>query len=182
MGGTWALWYALARPERIRRLVLLDAVPLLPGTRPPPPLRVMATPKVGEFLQRVAKPSPKMVVRMMASVGEGDTIVNDPDLIESLVATGNDPVASEVNLAELRAIISPFGFRRALRLQPEELRQLSVPTLLVWGDHDPVGGVKVAETIADLIPNAQLEILPAGHVPWLGNLDRTAELVSTFVR
>jgi pimeloyl-ACP methyl ester carboxylesterase len=32
MGGTWALWYALARPERVRRLVLLGAAPLLPGT------------------------------------------------------------------------------------------------------------------------------------------------------
>ena len=181
MGGMWALWYALARPERIRRLVLLDAVPLLPGTRIPPPLRVMATPMVGELLNRVVKPSPKAVVRMMASVGEGSTIVNYPDLIDSLVAAGSDPVASEVNLAELRAIMSPFGFRSAVRLKPEELRQLSVPTPVVWGDHDPVGGVKVAEAIADLIPSAQLEILPAGHVPWLGNPDRTAELVSRFV-
>jgi pimeloyl-ACP methyl ester carboxylesterase len=53
---------------------------------------------------------------------------------------------------------------------------------LVWGDHDPVGTVDVAEAIAGLIPNAQLEVLTAGHVPWLGNLDRTARLVSAFVR
>src|SRR6266508_2637254 len=59
MGGTWALWYALARPERVRRLVLLGAAPLLPGTRVPPPLRVMATPKIGELLQRM-KPNAKM--------------------------------------------------------------------------------------------------------------------------
>jgi pimeloyl-ACP methyl ester carboxylesterase len=43
MGATWALWYALARPERVRRLALLGSAPLLPGTRPPVPLRVMAT-------------------------------------------------------------------------------------------------------------------------------------------
>ena len=30
-------------------------------------------------------------------------------------------------------------------------------------------------------PNAQLEVLHAGHAPWLGNPDRTAKLVSTFV-
>jgi pimeloyl-ACP methyl ester carboxylesterase len=181
-GGTWALWYALARPERVRRLVLLGGVPLLPGTRPPPPVRVMAIPHLGEILNRVAKPSPKMVVRFMGTMGEGNTIVNYPDLIESLVAAGNDPVANNGNLAELRAISSPFGFRRALRLQPHELRRLSVPTLMVWGDREPIGGVGVAGATADLIPNARLEILLAGHVPWLGNLDRTAELVSTFVR
>lgn len=182
MGGTWAVWYALARPERVRRLVLLGAAPLLPGTRVPPPLRVMATPKIGELLQRMMKPSSKMVVRMMSSMGEKDTIVNYPDQIEALVTAGNDPVVAEVNLAELRAAISPFGFRRSLRVQPDELRQLTVSTLLVWGDHDPVGAVKVAEATAELIPNARLEVLPTGHGPWLGNPDRTAELVSKFVR
>jgi pimeloyl-ACP methyl ester carboxylesterase len=182
MGGTWALWYALARPDRVRQLVLLGAAPLLPGTRIPPPLRVMATPLLGELLERLTKPSPKLVVRMMASMGEKDTIINYPDQIEALVAAGNDPVGSEVNLAELRAAFSPFGFRRRLRVQPEELRQLSMPTLLVWGDHDPIGAVKVAEATAKLLPNAQLEMLPAGHAPWLGNPDRTAELVSKFVR
>ena len=40
MGATWALWYALARPERVRRLALLGSAPLLPGTRAPLPLRV----------------------------------------------------------------------------------------------------------------------------------------------
>jgi pimeloyl-ACP methyl ester carboxylesterase len=182
MGGTWALWYALARPDRLHRLVLLGAAPLLPGTRVPPPLRVLATPVVGELLQRLTTPSPKLVVRMMASMGEQDTIINYPDQIQALVAAGNDPVMSEVNLAELRTTTSPIGLRRSLRVRPDELRQLTVPTLLVWGDHDPVGTVKVAQATAKLIPNAHLEVLPAGHGPWLGNPDRTAELVSKFAR
>jgi pimeloyl-ACP methyl ester carboxylesterase len=182
MGGTWALWYALARPDRLHRLVLLGAAPLLPGTRVPPPLRLLATPVVGELLQRLTNPNPKLVVRMMGSMGEQDTIINYPDQIKALVAAGNDPVISEVNLAEVRAVISPLGFRRSLRVRPDELRQLSVPTLLLWGDHDPVGAVKVAQVTANLIPNAHLEVLPAGHGPWLGNPDRTAELVSKFVR
>jgi pimeloyl-ACP methyl ester carboxylesterase len=145
-------------------------------------VRVLATPVVGELVQRVATPSPKTVVRLMTAMGEGATIGNHPNLIQALVAAGNDPVASATNLTELRAIISPFGFRRALRPQPEELRRLRVPTLLVWGDHDPVGAVGVAEAVAALIPAARLAVLPAGHVPWLGNPDRTAELLSAFVR
>jgi pimeloyl-ACP methyl ester carboxylesterase len=58
---------------------------------------------------------------------------------------------------------------------------LAVPTLLIWGDHDPVGAVEVAQAVAGLIPDAQLELLPAGHVPWLGDPDRVAELLSRFV-
>jgi pimeloyl-ACP methyl ester carboxylesterase len=182
MGGTWALWYALARPERLRQLVLLTAAPLLPGTRVPAPVRVMAAPGVGDLLARVVKPNAKMVVRLMTSMGEGDTIVRYPDLIEALVAAGKDPIASAANLAELRAISSPFGFRRALRAHPDELRRLTVPTLLIWGDHDPVGSVKVAQAAARLVPKAQLEVLPAGHVLYLGNPGRVSELLSRFAR
>jgi pimeloyl-ACP methyl ester carboxylesterase len=139
IGGTWALWYALARPERVRRLVLLTGAPLLPGTRVSAPVRVMAAPVVGDLLARVVKPNARMVVRLMSSMGEKDTIVRHPDLIESMVAAGRDPIASAVNLAELRAGTSPFGFRRSLRVHPDELRRLTVPTLVVWGDRDPSG-------------------------------------------
>jgi pimeloyl-ACP methyl ester carboxylesterase len=182
MGATWALWYALARPERVRRLALLGSAPLLPGTRAPLPLRAMATPVIGDVLARVLKPDAKMVIRLLSSVGEKDTIVRYPDLIESVVAAARDPIASAANLAELRAVISALGFRPAMRVSPEDLRRLTVPTLLVWGDHDPVGAVEVAQATASPIPDAQLELLPAGHVPWLGNPDRVSDLLSEFVR
>jgi pimeloyl-ACP methyl ester carboxylesterase len=181
MGGTWALWYALARPERVRRLVLLGSAPLLPGTRVPLPLRVMASPVLGDLLARVVKPNARMVVQLMSSMGEKDTIVRYPDLIDSLVAAARDPIASAVNLAELRAAISAFGFRRSLRVHPDELRRLTMPTLLIWGDHDPVGTVEAAQTAAGLIPEAQLEVLPAGHVPYLGHPERVSELLCRFV-
>jgi pimeloyl-ACP methyl ester carboxylesterase len=182
MGGTWAIWYALARPERVSRLILLGSAPLLPGTRPPAPLRVMSAPVVGDLLPRVMKPNAKMLVRLMSSVGEQDTIVRYPDLIEALVAAGNDPIASAVNLSELRAVISPLGFRRSSRMHPDELRRLTVPALVLWGDHDPVGGVEVARATARLVPEAQLEVLPGGHVPYLGNPERVSDLLSAFVR
>jgi pimeloyl-ACP methyl ester carboxylesterase len=182
MGATWALWYALARPERVRRLVLLTGAPLLPGTRSAAPVRVMAAPVIGDLLVGVAKPDAKMVVRLMSLMGEGDTIGHYPELIESMVAAGRDPVAAAANLAELRAGTSPFGFRRSMRIQPDALRRLTVPTLVVWGDHDPVGSVKVAQATASLIPRAQLEVLPAGHVPFLGHPDRASELLTQFVR
>jgi pimeloyl-ACP methyl ester carboxylesterase len=182
MGGTWALWYALARPGSVSRLALLGSAPLLPGTRPPLPLRAMATPVIGEVLARAMKPNAKMVVRLLSSMGEKDTIVRYPDLIESVVAAGRDPIASTANLAELRAVLSPVGFRPTMRVSPEELRRLTVPTLLIWGDHDPVGAVEAAQATAGLIPDARLEVLPAGHVPYLGHPDRVADLMAEFVR
>jgi pimeloyl-ACP methyl ester carboxylesterase len=182
MGGTWAIWYALARPERVHRLVLLGSAPLLPGTRPPLPLRVTVAPLVGDLLARVVKPDRRMLLRLMASMGERDTIVRYPELIESLVAAARDPIASAANLAELRAIMSPLGFRPSARLDPDELRRLTVPALLIWGDRDPVGAAEVAREAARLMPRAQLELLPAGHVPYLGHPQWVAELLTAFVR
>jgi pimeloyl-ACP methyl ester carboxylesterase len=181
-GGASALWYAMARPERLRSLVLLGSVPLLPGTRCPAPLRLMATPGLGALLARLVRPTPRSLVRLLSSVGEGETVVRHPELIDALVAGGNDPVAVAADLAELRAMIQPLGFRRAMRFRPADLRALSVPTLLIWGDHDPVGSVDVARAAAGLIPDAGLEVLPAGHVPQLGHPERVAALVSGFVR
>jgi pimeloyl-ACP methyl ester carboxylesterase len=181
MGGTWGIWYALARPDRVRRLALLSSAPLLPQTRPPAPLRMMVTPVIGDLLAH-AKPNAKMVVRLMSSFGEADTIVRYPALIEALVAAGRDPIASAANLAELRAIISPIGFRRSVRIHTDELCRLTVPTLLIWGDRDPVGAVEAAQASAAAIPDSQLEVLHGGHVPYLGNAERASELVSEFVR
>ena len=181
MGGVWALWYALTRPDRIRRLVLVGSAPLLPGTSAPLPLRIMTTPLVGELIGRLPA-NRNMVVRIMGLFGEDETIVNYPEQVKALVAAGNDPVASRVDLHETRALLTPFGLRRALRFEAEELAQLTLPTLVIWGERDPVGGIGAAKTVTQAIPDAELELLNTGHMPWLAAPDRTAELVSSFVR
>jgi pimeloyl-ACP methyl ester carboxylesterase len=180
-GGIWATWYALAHPERVRGLVMLGSVPTLPGSRVPLPLRLVATPGVGDLLVRWAKPGRRMLLRMMASMGEAETTVRrHPDLLDSLVAGARDPVATEANLAELRALLSPRGIRTSMRLSREELHRLAVPTLMIWGDRDPVVPVAQARAAAAEIPDARLEVLPAGHVPQLSHPDRVAALLEEF--
>lgn len=180
-GGIWATWYSMAHPERVRGLVMLGSVPTLPGGRVPLPLRVAATPGIGDLMARTVKPGRRMLLKMMASVGEAETIVQHPDLLDSLVAGARDPVATRANLAELRALISPRGVRTGMRLSHEDLRRLAVPTLMIWGDRDPVVPLVQALAVAAEIPHARLEALPAGHVPQLGNPDRVATLLEDFV-
>jgi len=181
MGGTWATWYALTRPDRVDRLVLLGAAPGLPGTRPPWLLRAMTTPVVGDLLSRHVPPRRQDVLRLMTVMGEGATIGRYPDLLDSLVSAGRDRAVSTANLAELRAVLGWGGFRRRASISATELRGLGIPTLAVWGDRAPVGSPSGARPVAEQVPDARLELLPAGHVPWLGHPDRVAGLVSDFV-
>ncbi|MCK6211639.1 alpha/beta hydrolase [Georgenia sp. EYE_87] len=179
-GGIWATWYALAHPERVRGMVMLGSVPTLPGGRPPRTMRLAATPGIGDLMVRAVRPGRRTMLQIMTSMGEAETIGRHPDLFDSLVAGARDPVATRANLAELRALISPRGILPSMRFTREDLRRLAVPTLMIWGDRDPVVPLARARAAATEIPDARLEVLPAGHVPQLGNPDRVAALLEEF--
>jgi pimeloyl-ACP methyl ester carboxylesterase len=179
-GGTWAVWFALAHPDRVSRLILLGAPPTLNVNTPPPPLRGMASIDPANP-PPMPPPSRETVIQSMSGMGEGDTIVNYPQQIEALVAAGRDAIASMANLDELQALISSEGWQPSVETRVGELEELKPSTLLVWGTNDPLGGTDAARQAASAIPDAQLEMLDSGHGPWLGHPDQVANLVSTFI-
>ena len=80
-----------------------------------------------------------------------------------------------------RAVYSRPGFLRAigntLVLQDPEIRKdfawdpgwvgkIGAPTLLLWTDHDPTGGLDEAAMLLDWLPDARLHVIEdAGHWP-----------------
>ena len=179
-GGVWGIWYALARPERVQRLVLIGSTPLLPGTSAPVPLRIMVTPIIGDLISR-RRVDETMIVELLEVMGEKETIVNYPMMIEALAAGNNDPIASGASRREYSAFINPFGFRPNMIIGPDELGRLKMPVLMIWGKNDPLGGADVARAASEMIPDCGLELLPTGHVPWLGFPEETANRISEFV-
>lgn len=179
-GGVWAIWYALAYPKRVLRLILLDGVPSLPGTYCPLPQRIMATPLIGDIIARIPSDE-KRVVDFMGMVGEKETIVKYPKIVKALAAENNDPIASRASRTEMSALVNLLGWRTNMRIRTEDLKKLIMPTLLIWGEWEPMGGADVAQGVSDAIPNSVLEMLPAGHVPWFGHPDKVAQLISDFV-
>lgn len=90
------------------------------------------------------------------------------------------PGASPELIREVEAMISeihPLGFRyAAIALDSADTREvlpnITVPTLVLWGDQDTVTPLTEAQALHAAIPGAQFEVIPgAGH---LSNLEQPA--------
>lgn len=151
MGGAIAAEAALARPARVRGLVLVDAAGL--SVRWPFMLRVAHWPIVGIAFDRLRGRS--------ATAGILKALYGTPSHV-----TGEDidqyyaPIAEPGFAHSLRGVLSQFRFD-ALQ---GRLGRLATPTLVIWGTADRLIPAGVGQTIADQIPGALLVRFPGiGH-------------------
>lgn len=177
MGGHGGIAFALASPERVRRLVLVGAVPAFPGTRPPTPLRLLTAPLLGRVLRRLQRPGEAGVLDIASVFGERAAIENHPALIRAIAAHERDPSAAAAGASEFDALFSVRGWHPSVRLEEDELRGLQPPTTVILGENDPLGGPEAVRAGVELIPSARLHTLDAGHIPYLDHPERCARLV-----
>jgi poly(3-hydroxyoctanoate) depolymerase len=72
----------------------------------------------------------------------------------------------------------PSWFESAQVDLTHQLSTVACPTLLLWGDDDPISPVSVGQALASLLPNAQLVVIPGGtHDLALGRADVIAPLI-----
>jgi pimeloyl-ACP methyl ester carboxylesterase len=167
MGGTWAAWLALDRPERVASLALLGCPALVLETSGPFALRAMGLPALGPRLVRAAGQDRKGLFRTMERMNESRaTMERQPDgFVELAVAAGSQPAFAE-NWSGL--LWNAFGLRgRRWHLGEHDLRAIRQPVLLAWGERDPFGGLDVARRVADLTSGRFVEVPTGGHLPWL---------------
>jgi pimeloyl-ACP methyl ester carboxylesterase len=59
--------------------------------------------------------------------------------------------------------------------------RVTAPTLVVWGQDDAANPPVYAERFATVIPGAQVELLPGGHMLHLETPDILADTISRFL-
>jgi pimeloyl-ACP methyl ester carboxylesterase len=157
--GAVGLAFAQRRPELIERLVVINAVPFLPGYRWHRTARLWRTPLLGEL--------------MMGSTGRRTLRYASK---ESNVTPGPmpeawlDTVLDHFDQGTQRAILRLYRGSppEVLAAAGAQLGRLQMPALVVWGMRDPYIPHRFARAYADALPNAELLELPdAGHWPWL---------------
>ena len=184
-GGAWTMWFALAEPERVNRVVLLGAPAFVPGMIVPPFLRMMWTPILGDLIARMP-PSVGGSRWVHRQMGHSAAVVESaipPAYWEWAVRLMADTATMASELRVIRKSLARRGPRPEVQFTADQLRSIAAPVLLYWGDADTFGGAEVAHQIAGLLPDCTLEIAPgAGHLPWLDDPGRAARVVGEFLR
>lgn len=173
LGGSVSVIFAEAHPEKLRALILLDAAgfPNHPSLQKPPlAFRLLQY----KFAREVLK-----------------TIDNKPLIVDALKKeVGNSAVVTDEIVNRWAELQRAPGHRDILlggALVPKyfadsDLREIHVPTLVLWGNVDPVVEAASGQRFAALVPGAKLIVYPhVGHLPQIEIPGTSAEDTAKFL-
>jgi epoxide hydrolase 4 len=182
-GGGLAWLLAMQHPERVERLVVLNA---------PHPIRFLKGLGSPRQLRRswymLAFQLPWLPERLVAArdfQGLRRALRRQPARPGAFTAQDIDRyVAAAAQPGALRAAINYY--RAALRTNPlaqvHSLRRVDTPTLIIWGDQDRYLGRELAEPDRELVPNVRVErIADASHWVQADAPERVNQLMVDFL-
>lgn len=168
-GAAIGLAWAGEQPERVQRLVAINAVPLLAGFRWRGPARLVRTPFVGPIAVGAATKRVLRHVSRRASAGRGPM----PEPFVASVADNFDLGTARATLLLLRSA-SPELLAQA----GAKLGAITAPALVLWGRHDPYIPARFGAGYAATLGDATLEVVEnAGHWPWIDQPELAARIV-----
>lgn len=124
---------------------------------------------VSLVLKELEVPS-ALIAQSMGGVVAIHCAVRRPEMVTHLVLTAT---SGGMDLNKLGAVdwrdsfhalnpTFPHWFADYREELTEELKTITIPALLLWGDADPISPPLVGERLASLMPHSELHILPGG--------------------
>jgi pimeloyl-ACP methyl ester carboxylesterase len=179
MGGLWSLWFANARPERVRDVVLEGVSALLLDTSAPFGMRICAVPWIGKRLMRLDPGTREQAASVWARLGHPDKTRLGDELLDLTAVAARLPSWTEGFVSLLHRALRLRGPR--ISFTEAEWKRVKAPVHMVWGDRDPFGTVDSARRAVALRPETKLDIVKgAGHLPWLDDVDVCARAILGF--
>ena len=161
VGGWVAATLAATHPERVDRLILIDAAGFKAMFEGPPPVNF--------------DPGDVQEMQALIDITINSDVARTPGLarraLDTYVASGE------------KAITAAWG--RSLFLSPrleELLPKIAAPTLVLWGADDRLFPSVLAGVFRAQIGGARAELIPnAGHFPQIDNPDATTAAIVAFL-
>ena len=171
IGGTFLSWPGLGNEAPDPRINGLDDLVALVVGQIDGPVNVVAQSMGGVVAIRAALAKPHLIEKLVLAVTSGGIPIAEFGAAD----WRSDYYRSFPNAA--RWIGAP-----AADLS-NEIRTISAPTLLLWGDRDDISPVGVGRRLGSLLQNAKLHVLAgAGHDLALTHADEAAGLMAAHLR
>ncbi|HCB02188.1 MAG TPA: hypothetical protein DEP19_07380 [Anaerolineae bacterium] len=184
-GGGATLETALMIPERIDALVLEDVgglnLNLVPVEKTSPSLLEIffETRAIRNPILSATATNPLLTKTLLSAMlkdpndatDEKIKILQQPLVLEGATNTLGDWLGYVVNVQEV-----------SLTTNPTHYQNLTMPTLIIWGDSDTVIPLAEGEYLQSIIPNAELVVMKdVNHVPHVEDLDNLMPIVLEFL-
>jgi len=150
MGGAIALYIAIYYPERVEKLVLTDSAGI----------------KTKSWLEEVIDLASPTTLKMIGITSGAHYKGNSPKQ-KARREFSRSFKGTKEELPYLKAMEKAIKQTASINLL-DKLCQIQAPTLIIWGDDDPVGPVEIAYIFDENIPNSQLYVVEkTGHTPMM---------------
>lgn len=172
VGGMWAVHLALAHPEAVAALVLMDTY-----VGPEPKESAARYFQMIGMVEKLGRIPPQMLDALLPLFFSPATLQRSPKFVEEFRSqlTSIPPERIPGILALGKGIFS----RNSVL---ERLGEIKAPTLIIVGKDDRSRPPHEAQKMAELIPGARLEIIPdAGHISNLEKPEEVTALLKAFL-
>lgn len=170
LGGGIAWQFTTYFPNKVRKLILIDATgyPVM-NAKGSIGFKIASTPVINNVMLFI---TPKALVSAsLKGIYQDQTIIN-----QEQIDRFHDMAIAQGNRKALLAM-----FKKGLEQEPDKIKTIQKPTLIIWGDKDGLIPVQNAYLFNKDIKGSKLAILNnIGHVPMEEAASKTAALINEF--
>jgi pimeloyl-ACP methyl ester carboxylesterase len=172
LGGSIAWNYALASPDKVKQLILLDASGYpKKDEKGSLGFKLAAVPVLNQALKHI---SPKSLIRKSLE----DAFYNKTLVSETMVDQYHDLLLREGNRGAVLEL-----FQHPMKPDATKIKNISQPTLIIWGKQDQLISYQNASLFKQDIRNSSLLVLDkVGHIPMEEAPNQVATAILEFIK
>lgn len=176
LGGNIAWNYTAEHPEKVEKLILVDASGLPTNKEQPAIFKMAKTPVLNSLFLYV---TPKFFIKKNMK-----EVYADENKITDELVTRYHKMALRVGNRQAFIDRAKMDFKLDSKANLDKLKSIQTPTLLIWGANDnwiPLKSVGIK--MDSVLPNSKLVVLEnSGHVPMEENPEESLVILKKFIQ